>query len=307
MQMKKYHFDFFNQKSRNVLACHELDVDDNAFLFSNRSIEEAGKGNWDGCVVELRDKLETALANSLAAHHRFERDPYVRRIDLTDGKTINVAVINQQSKEWYGSVNFIRTCDFLLEAQRGLFQNCRKFIDLGGHQMVWSVYYALTREDATVKSFEPSVLNAVIGLFNCLANGVIERVDVIPYAVSAETSKAESNESAKMLVDFMKIPLRTCHLSDFLIGDYDFIKTDIEGYEYELLGDEKFLQLVKNAQASHYELHLGHLIKRGVALEDCINALKRAGLDGAELHSQKNMYDFLSTCDRNGFHAFVIK
>ena len=305
--MQNYNFHAFTKKTIDVLACHDIDVSEDAFLFTDESIEKAENGNWDGCATELRDKLKRFLSAILASHHRFERDPYVRRIDLPDGKIINIGIINQQSKEWYDSPHFIATCDFLLEAQRGLFRNSLKFIDLGGHQMVWAVYYGLTSSLASVKSFEPSILNVLIGLFNCLINDVIDRVSVIPYAVSVATSSSENAESNKMLVDYINIPMRTCQLSDYISGDFDFIKTDIEGYEYELLGDIKYVQLIKNAKYSHFELHLGHLIKRGITLEDCINALKRAGLDGSELYSQTNMYDFLRTCNRNGFHAFVIK
>lgn len=296
---------FFN-KMLDVYKKNGLPIDESLLAFSSDAMHKAATGDWSVCVVELRDKLATSLSQSLSNAHLFDPKPYVRNISLPDGKSINIAIINQQSAEWYGTEGTIGSLDFLLEAQRGVFKNCFSFLDLGGHQLVWATYYAMTSKHAVVKSFEPSILNAVIGLFNCLINDVIDRVDVIPFAVSASSSTIEQNDSDKMLVDFMTIPLKTCHLDDAVSGSFDFVKTDIEGYEYELLSDTKFIQFIKNSKSSHFELHLGHLVKRGITLEDCVNALKSAKLSGVELYSQKEMYDFLSNCDRNGFYSFLI-
>jgi hypothetical protein len=296
----------FFKKVLEVYEKNELHLNKDLLKFSDTAVQKALTGDWHLCVTELRDILSSTLTPILTSTHAFEQNPYVRDIKLPDGKTIYIAIINQQSREWYGTEHTIGSFDFILETQRGVFKDCHTFLDLGGHQLVWATYYALTSNEASVKSFEPSILNAVIGLFNCLINGVIDKVEVIPFAVSVSSSTTEKNDSDKMLVDFMTIPLKTCHLTEGSKDYFDFVKTDIEGYEYELLGDATFVQVIKHSKNAHFELHLGHLIKRGITLEDCINSLKRAQLEGKELYSQKEMYSFLQTCDRNGFYSFLI-
>ena len=297
--------ELFFSKVFEVYKKHELNVNRDVFTFSNLAIENAKLGDWNLCCQELCDILSTSLANILSDNHFFEKRPYVRNIQLTGKETIRIAIINQQGASWYGTENTIAAFDFLLEARRGVFKDSYSFLDLGGHQLVWSVYYAKTSDITSVIAFEPSILNTVIGLFNCLINGVINRVSVIPFAISVTTS-FDKNDGDKMLVDFMKVPLRTCHINECLDGVFDFIKTDIEGYEYELLGNKKFIHLIKNSKNSHFELHLGHLVKRGILLNDCVLALKSAGLNGVELYSGTDMYDFLKSCNPNGFFSFLI-
>lgn len=300
----------FYQKTRKVLELHELDTL-GEIKFSNSALSAALLGNYEICVYELQRELRKILGASLVPAHIFVAEPYVREVKLPDGKQLSIAIINQQSLEWYGRDDAIGAFDFIYESQRGVFKDCFTFLDLGGHQLVWSIFYAKTSAAAKVLAFEPSVLNAIIGLFNCLLNGVIDRVDVVPFAVAArrpESSEIEltKNEGAKMLVDFMTLPLKTCYLDEHANLKYDFVKTDIEGYEFELLSDKKYRDLVGEAKNSHFELHLGHLISRGVEVEDCVSALRDAGFNGKELYSNIEMYDFLKTCDRKGFYSFLI-
>ena len=300
----------FCEKARTVLELHELDgLGD--MSFSNSALAEAEAGSYELCLKELQTVLRQILGGKLSASHVFVNNPYVRGIVLPGGDLINVAIINQQSLEWYGREEAIGAFDFIYESQRGIFEGCRMFLDLGGHQLVWSVFYARTSTAAKVLAFEPSVLNAIIGLFNCLINDVIERVEVVPFAVAAEIHSIDSavpieKEGSKMLVDFMTLPLRTCYLGEYAHDVYDFVKTDIEGYEFELLSDHKYRAMVKSAKVSHYELHLGHLVSRAIEVEDCIAALREAGFTGKELYSNVDMYDFLKTCKRDGFYSFLI-
>jgi hypothetical protein len=198
----------------------------------------------------------------------------------------------------------VGTCDFLVPSARGHLRECKTYLDLGGHQLIWASYYAGTHPDAHVVTFEPSILNVLIGAFNCLVNDVIERVEIVPFAVKA-IGQSTKQEADKMLVDFLTVPLRTTLLMDHVQGEFDFTKTDIEGYEYEMLSDPGYVHLLKSARHSHFELHLGHLIKRGISREDCKNALLKAGISGTELYSGQEMYEFLDHCDRNGFFAFA--
>lgn len=305
MTEKNNNIEAFYERFRWITEVHGL-YDGDCFTFSEDAVRDSANGEWDLCALELRQGLEIALKGSLSCAHHFLDRPYVRKFDFDVGQ-ISIAVINQQAKDWYGSDDSIGSFDFIYESNRGLFRGCDTFLDLGGHQLVWSVYYAKTAERATVLAFEPSILNAILGIFNCLINGVIDRVEIVPFAVAAEGSVTESAEEAdKMLIDFLTVPMKTCSLSAYADRTFDFVKVDIEGYEFELLNDATFRALVKNSKNAHFELHLGHLVNRSISVEDCISALKRANLDGVELYSNEEMYSFLTTCRRDGFYSFLV-
>jgi hypothetical protein len=305
--MSNFALKLFEEKCADVLTAHGLDANGIAFSFSEAAKFAALSGNWDPCAVEMRDMIAAVLTAHLAPSHAFVDAPYVRSLTLEDGTPLKLAIINKQSSEWYGGDSFFASCDFLVEKNLGCFSRAFRFADLGGHQMIWAIYYARTSKLASVISYEPSVLNCLIGLFNCLANDVIDRIEVVPFAVAAKGAESEGSEGGKMLVDFMTMPLRTVTLADTIGGPQDFVKTDIEGYEYELLADDNYVHLLKSAPYSHFELHLGHLVKRGITREECVAAMRAVGLEGTELYSGQEMYAYLEGCDRNSYPAFILK
>lgn len=284
---------------------HGISIEQSAIRFSNSALTLAEYGDWSAAATELRDFLQTALSSQLSSWHRFVDVPYVRRMELPGHGSISMAIINEQSRDWYGTERTIGSFDFLLEAKRGVFQGCKSFLDLGGHQLIWSCFYAMTDSGARVVAYEPSILNVAIGLFNCFVNGVIGRVDVVPYAVLASNAPDDVGD-AKMLVDFMTTPLRGQKIGDYPEKQFDFIKTDIEGYEFELLSDPIYVGLMRNSKSSHLELHLGHLFRHGVTVDQWISRLREAKISGSELYSGVEMYQFLSQCDPQGFYSFIV-
>lgn len=274
--------------------------------FSLYALQSAAADDWDVAARELAAWLETKLSGILAPHHAFAPVPYVREIDFPDGGSIKVGIINAQAAEWYGSETALVSFDFLQEKRRGLFDGCSSFLDLGGHQFVWAAYYATTAPDARVVTFEPSILNVAIGLFNCLINGVVEQVEVVPFAVRSSIA-GDGDEGEKMLVDFLSVPLLSKTLPETAPGQFDFVKVDIEGYEYEMLEDPAFREVMHSLKSGHLECHLGHLVGSGIGPSDWAQRLRAADLDGKEYYSGEGMYDFLAHCDPNGYHAFIIR
>lgn len=268
-------------------------------------MQAALKGNWTPCAMQLREKLEKVLEGNLAPSHRFAANAYVRRFELPQNVSLLVAVINQQGAEWYGVDTAAAAFDFVLENERGTFSGCKSFLDIGGHQMVWATYYALVAKNATVTTVEPSLINILIGIFNLAINGVLSRTTVIPFAATANDS-GDISDTSTMLVDFMTLPLRTKGIARIAPTAFDFVKTDIEGYEYELLQTDHYTALLRSCKNAHFELHLGHLIKRNISKADCISALRAANLRGHELYSQREMFEFLEGCDKYGFFSFVL-
>lgn len=293
-------FSLFTDAIRDVLEKNGLRADN--FRFSESAENAALKKDWNLGSWEFQDFLRHALKGTLTELHAFIETPYVRTLDLPGGRQLHIGIFNQQSKTWYGDTQGLWQFDFIREDELGLFADCSTFLDLGGHQLIWSIYYAQTSPTARVYAFEPSPLNCLIGLFNCLVNGVLDRVQLVPFAVAADGAA----EHEKMLVDFMNIPIRMTSLSKHISGTVDFAKVDIEGYEYELLGDRFFCQLLSQARAAHFELHSGHLTRRGISTSDCVAALKTAGCRGVELHTGVDMYRFLETCDPKGFYALLL-
>lgn len=299
-------YDAYQKKIADALKAHNIAIVPEDWQFSGRALSAAEAGDWDMAAGELRDVLQKTLGHQLSTGHQFVAHPYVRRIAFPDQGSISVTIVNEQSREWYGSEQAVHAFDFLLEAQRGIFCDCRRFLDLGGHQLIWACFYAMSAPDARVVSYEPSILNVAIGLFNSLVNGVVERVQVVPFAALASNAPADDGEYTKMLVDFMIVPLRGRRIEPFVDEPFDFIKTDIEGYEFELLNDPVYLDLLGRAKSSHLELHLGHLSKRGINLQQLLDLLHAADIRGTELNSMDDAYDFLESCDPDGFYAFIV-
>lgn len=122
------------RKLEDALTAHDLAVDHRALVFSNGALSAVEAGDWGMAAGELRDLLRNILAGKLSSSHQFLEHPYVRRIELPGHGEISVTIVNNQSRDWYGAEHVIGAFDFLPEARRGVFQDCRRFLDLGGHQ-----------------------------------------------------------------------------------------------------------------------------------------------------------------------------
>jgi hypothetical protein len=299
-------YNIYVKKMNAAFHAHGIDVANGYFQISESALLAAKNGNWLEAVGDLKSNLERVLGKNLNSSHRFLKKPYVRDFKFDGGQGLSVAIINEQSSEWYGRDGAEHAFDFLLESKRGLFANSRRYLDLGGHQMIWACYYALQPDAIEVISYEPSILNVAIGIFNCFVNGVIGKVNIIPFAVLASNA-SEGDENSKMLVDFMNMPLRGYHIDRMDDLKFDFIKTDIEGYELDLLACPCYTQMLKHARHSHLELHLGHLQGHGIGINVWINRLKAADLNGKELYSGRNMFEFLAEASPKGFYSFILE
>lgn len=293
------------EKINSAFFDHDISIARGHFDISANALLAAKNGDWTPAVKDFTNAVESALGKMLTPNHGFLKSPYVRKFDFDYLAGLSVAIVNEQSLEWYGREGAVGAFDFLLEFERGLFDGCTSFLDLGGHQMVWACFYAKSSPDARVVSYEPSILNVAIGLFNCFLNGVVQKVDVVPFAVLA-TNSAAGDENSKMLVDFMNVSLRGQKIDVHCDRGFDFVKTDIEGYELELLGCKHYAAILKGAKHSHLELHLGHLIGRGIGVKKWVDILRAARLEGAELYSGQDMYAFLEKADPKGYYSFIV-
>ena len=268
--------------------------------FSAKSLKLANKGRYGKITREFGRQIQHILKGRVSGVNKFLFVPHVRQFNFANSNNLKVAVINKQAKQWYGRRGAEEAFDFLQENEMGMFRNARSFLDLGGHQLVWAIFYAKLPDTRRVVTFEPSHLNALIGLFNCLINEVTDLVDLEPHAVIA----SNSTDSPSMLVDFMTTPMTFRKLSG---ESFDFVKVDIEGYEFELLQCPVFINTLRNAASAHLELHLGHRHKEGISPIDWIRRLDFLSLPVVEMKTQTDYRTFLESCDPQGFHAFLIQ
>jgi len=289
-----HNYSIFINKLHASLTAHNINCSLSDIEFSNIALNQIRSGNFDRSIHEYRDLLSRLLSDKLTSSHCFLEKPYVRFIPFEkcqfDG--FFIAIINNQSSEWYGTEETVKSFDFLYEDGKGYFSNCERFLDLGGHQLIWSTYYAKLGGTLEVVSYEPSILNVAIGLYNVFINGVVNKIKVVPFAILSSATVAPDADKEKMLIDFMSTPLKAIPFDATESNSYDFVKVDIEGYEFELLEDPIFQSILKSAKWTHLELHLGHRTT-SLTVDDWIRRLTSAGVAGDELYSSIELYEFL--------------
>ncbi len=211
--------------------------------------------------------------------HLISEDTSVRTLSCPPYEIL-IPIINQQGSEWYGASppsNF----DFLVESQLGLLDGAKVIYDFGTHHGVWSMYYALVAgAGGRVVCFEPSIINVEVSALLFLINGANNIVN-IGAAIGAGPDPAarysyaagfsEAAPSSGMLVDFVSGDLPVVDLRDAAWEHADFLKMDIEGFEYDVITRNPWIfDLATNM---HIEVHIPHLIHRGLNYRDIIDLI----------------------------------
>ena len=185
-----------------------------------------------------------------------------RELDFGDVK-IQVPLNTRQGVEWY-SQSPLDNFDFTKERALGLLTGAKTVYDFGGHHGVWAAYYALNGgRDARVYSFEPSIINIEVSSLLFLMNN-IHNVVTVAAAVGNKTEYGEASGGAQsgMLVDWPPNGFPVVDVMAIAWSKADFLKMDIEGFEYDLLTRHPWLFDV--ATNLHIELHIPHLEGRGL-------------------------------------------
>jgi FkbM family methyltransferase len=198
----------------------------------------------------------------------FLDEPRVRTVCFNN-RVIQMPLLNKQSVEWYESSSILNF-DFIVESFHGMHLAARTIYDIGGHQGVWAAYYSLLcGNNGRVYTFEPSIINIECSALLFLLNG-IENVVSIPFGVGEKTGLIEKNETG-LLVDFVEHNIGLLRFDHIFWERADFIKIDIEGYEYELM--KSFPNLFHFCRNIHLELHIPHLINRGIDYREIYNLI----------------------------------
>lgn len=217
------------------------------------------------CIVPSIELRLSALLNPLNGHIF---NGGVRRLDVGTGELL-IPIMNNQGKDWYSEAA-IDNFDFIAERRIGLMENAKVIYDIGGHQGVWSGYYAKFTDAHTIYSFEPSLINveisAVLHLINDIAN-----VSVTAAAVGVNCM-ADGARSGEMQVDVLDgMGFRVVDFANFAVRRADFIKIDIEGYEHDLI--TAYPWVFSMADNFHLELHIPRLEERGLDYRDVMDLI----------------------------------
>lgn len=236
------------------------------------------------------DLLPAASGNLLLA------EPVMRDFYFHSQK-VTIPLINAQGVEWYGKSN-IYNYDFIVEDSLGLLADAKAIYDFGGHQGIWAVFYAIVvGSGGRVYTFEPSIINVEASALTFLINEIdwivnvgagIKASELAIGANSRGFSEApapfgSANPASKMLIDFDgHIPL--VDLGDVSWDFADFLKMDIEGYEYDVVTANPWIFDI--ARHMHIEIHIPHLERRGLDYRDM---LKLVPFDKFDVFNSQNL------------------
>jgi FkbM family methyltransferase len=150
----------------------------------------------------------------------------------------------------------------------GSLEHPVRIADLGAHVGMASVYFSGWFPGAEVTAFEPNASNADVLRRTIEANGASDRWRVIEAGAASEDGTAELSDafhlsrispgrSEPTTVEQGRATTRVRTVDVFpLIRDADLLKVDIQGGEWEILGDPRFRDLASKAIVLEYHPHL---------------------------------------------------
>jgi len=217
--------------------------------------------DWVGVLTRLADfaRSRLAIVDQCLADQIYS-EPEIRSVYFHN-RQISIPILNQQATEWYGTSS-IYNYDFVVETFLGMHQNAETIYDIGAHQGVWSAYYSkiVAEQGGRVYSFEPSIINIECSAILHLINNNVNVVN-IPYGIGQQTEILQKDGS-DLLIDFVSHNIGLIRLQDIMWEPPDFIKVDIEGFEFELI--ECFPEIFNLCDQIHLELHIPHLERRNI-------------------------------------------
>jgi FkbM family methyltransferase len=185
--------------------------------------------------------------------------PRFRKMSLHNRDAF-IPIVNDEGRDWYEATPLLNF-DFFVESFCGMHNGAEVVYDIGGHQGVWALYYALgVGPNGRVYTFEPSIVNvetiALSFLLNDMANVII-----VPFGIG-ETNETIRPDANGLLIAGVEHNVNIIRLDNIFWEKPDFVKIDIEGYEHELL--RSLPDLFEFSTNMHLEIHVPHLDRRNI-------------------------------------------
>lgn len=214
------------------------------------------------------DALVSAMKSRLGGIHpelcdSFLPVPYVQEMQF-GSNVIRVPIINREGQDWY-TVQDVMNFDFLTETFVGMHRDANVIYDIGGHQGVFANYYSgLVGPTGRIYSFEPSIVNIEIASLSFLLNQS-NNIVLVPMGVGPRNDIVRS-DSEGLVIAGAPANIIMVRPDWMMLEKPDFIKIDIEGFEYELIQAMPWLFDV--CDNFHLEIHRPHLEARGLSYRD---------------------------------------
>lgn len=207
-------------------------------------------------------RVDTRLPDQI-----FER-PWLRLMSF-HGRDALIPIVNEEGRGWYDEspmMNF----DFYVETFCGMHNGAHTIYDIGGHQGVWALYYAMGVEPrGRVYTFEPSIVNVEVAALSFLLND-IENGIIVPFGIG-ETNETIRVDANGLLIAGVSHNVNIIRFDHVFWEKPDFIKIDIEGFEHELI--RSFPDIFDFCKNMHLEVHVPHLNNRGIDYREIISKI----------------------------------
>jgi FkbM family methyltransferase len=214
----------------------------------------------DECMAACYPFLKKRAAGIISSAQSELFDKFETTVFYFHNKKIIFPLINKEGFEWYSNANIV-TYDFISQSFIGMHENAKVIYDIGGHQGVWTLYYAgAVGQSGRVHMFEPSIINIECAALACFANG-IENVTISGIGI-ADSAMTLSPYEEGLLVAGISHKLNLLPLSQVIWHKPDFLKIDIEGYEYDLVKSTP--HIFDMADNIYLELHIPFMQSRGL-------------------------------------------